>query len=74
MHAIIHLDGSLKRFSPGAHPVRVSAGISLYQAKEAAGIPASIPVAALVNGAVTDLNYFLKPGDEVHLVPQIAGG
>jgi molybdopterin converting factor small subunit len=74
MEATIYLDGSLSRFYSGDPPIYVSAGISLHQAKTEAGLPASIPVSALVNGVVSDLNYCLKPGDEVHLIPQIAGG
>ena len=74
MDAIIHLDGALRRFYTGTSPIHLSAGLNLHQAKIAAGIPTSMPVAALVNGAVSDLNYCLQPGDVVHLIPQIAGG
>ena len=74
MDVTVYLDGNLRRFNPSNQPIHIAAGANLYEAKIAAGIPSTVPIAAVVNGTVTDLTYCLKPGDEVHMIPQIAGG
>ena len=54
--------------------IQVPAGRSVQQALKDLNIQLSQAVAAVVNGQTTDLEEPLKPGDEVHLLPQIAGG
>jgi hypothetical protein len=54
--------------------IRAPAGKGVNQILRDSDIQLSQAVAALVNGQTTDLEQPLKPGDEVHLLPQIAGG
>lgn len=54
--------------------VTLEAGRSIQEAMEEAGIQLVQPTVALVNGKTADMKQQLMPGDEVRLLPQIAGG
>jgi len=54
--------------------VEAVAGVTILEALALAGVSLQQPVAALVNGKTSDMNYVLCPGDCVVLLPQIAGG
>jgi molybdopterin converting factor small subunit len=60
----------------GKYDIRVlaPAGKSVNQTLKDLDIQLSQSVAALVNGQATDLEKPLKSGDQVRLLPQIAGG
>ena len=54
--------------------IEVPAGKSVNQTLKDLNINLSQAVAAVVNGRSTDLEQPLEPGDQVRLLPQIAGG
>lgn len=54
--------------------LQVPAGKSVNQTLIDLNIQLSQAVVAVVNGQTTDLEEILKAGDEVRLLPQIAGG
>ena len=54
--------------------IQAQAGRSINQILREFDIQLSQAMTALVNGQTTDLEKPLKPGDEVRLLPQIAGG
>jgi molybdopterin converting factor small subunit len=54
--------------------IQASAGRSINQTLQDLDIRLSQAVSAVVNGHTTDLEQPLVPGDEVRLLPQIAGG
>lgn len=54
--------------------IQVPAGMSVNQIQKYLNIRLSQAVAAVVNGQSTDLAKPLEPGDQVRLLPQIAGG
>jgi hypothetical protein len=54
--------------------IQVPAGWSVSQTLQNLDIRFSQVVSAVVNGHTTDLEQPLAPGDEVRLLPQIAGG
>jgi sulfur carrier protein ThiS len=74
MNVRIFCEGHLKRITGFNQPIEVLPGQNIRQAASAIGIPETQPVAAIVNGQVTDLSYQLHSGDEVHLIPPISGG
>ena len=69
----IYAEGTLSAYLPD-QPIQLPSGVSIRECAVLAGIPENKPFAAVVNQRVEDLNYCLKPGDEVHLYPQISGG
>lgn len=54
--------------------LQAPAGRSVNQTLDDLDIRLSQAVSAVVNGHTTDLEQPLAPGDEVRLLPQIAGG
>jgi molybdopterin converting factor small subunit len=54
--------------------LQVPPGKSVIQTLKDLNIHLSQAVVAVVNGQTTDLEEILKAGDEVRLLPQIAGG
>jgi hypothetical protein len=54
--------------------IQAPAGKSVNQTLRDLNIQLSQAVSAVVNGHTTDLEQLLAPGDEVRLLPQIAGG
>jgi len=54
--------------------IQAPAGKSVNQILRDSDIQFSQAVTAVVNGRTTDLEQPLEPGDEVRLLPQIAGG
>ena len=54
--------------------IQAPAGRSVNQTLENLDIRLSQAVSAVVNGHTIDLEQPLAPGDEVRLLPQIAGG
>ena len=54
--------------------LQAPAGRSVNQTLEDFNIRLSQAVSAVVNGHTTDLEQPLAPGDDVRLLPQIAGG
>lgn len=72
--ATLQAEGLLAQYLPGGQPLAVEPGQSIRQAARAAGIPASKPFAALLNGQVVELDTILQPGDDLRLLPQISGG
>ena len=60
----------------GGHDIRVQipASKSINQTLKDLNIQLSQTVAAVVNGQATDLEKPLETGDQVRLLPQIAGG
>ncbi len=54
--------------------IEFPAGKSVNQILKDQNINLSQAVAAVVNGRSTDLEQPLEPGDQVRLLPQIAGG
>ena len=54
--------------------IQVPAGKSINQLLIDLNIQLSQAVTAVVNGQTTDLEQPLEPGDQVRLLPQIAGG
>jgi molybdopterin converting factor small subunit len=54
--------------------LRVPAGQTLLEALHGAHVELPQPVIAVANGQTVDLNYQLRAGDVVRLIPQIAGG
>ncbi len=54
--------------------LRVTAGQTVLEALRAAHVDLPQPMIAMANGQTVDLNYQLRAGDVVRLIPQIAGG
>ncbi len=54
--------------------LRVPAGQTVLEALRAARVELPQSVIAVANGQTVDLNYQLRAGDVVRLIPQIAGG
>jgi len=54
--------------------IQTMAGTTIRQVIECLGLPLSQAVVAVVNGRAADLDQILEPGDQVRLLPQIAGG
>ncbi|NPV85138.1 MAG: MoaD/ThiS family protein [Anaerolineae bacterium] len=54
--------------------IEVVAGVTILEALASVGVSLQQPVVALVNGKTSDMNYVVRPGDYVVLLPQIAGG
>ncbi len=54
--------------------IQAPAGMSVNQILKHLNIQLSQTIAAVVNGRSTDLEKPLEPGDQVRLLPQIAGG
>lgn len=54
--------------------VQVEPFFSISDALQLGSLQFSQPVAALINGVSADLNQKLQEGDEVRLLPLIAGG
>ena len=69
----MNLEGLLSKHI-SEQPFIVLPDQSIREAAEGIGIPNNQPFAATVNGQVQDLDYCLKPGDQVRLFPQISGG
>ena len=69
----VYAEGTLSAYLPG-QPIELPSGVSIRECAVLAGIPENKPFAAIVNQGAEDLSYCLKPGDEVHLYPQISGG
>ncbi len=59
---------------PRGPALRVSAGQTVLEALHRAHVELPQPVIAVANGQTVDLNYRLRNGDVVRLIPQIAGG
>jgi sulfur carrier protein ThiS len=72
--AFVYLEGPLKKASQGEGPLPVHAGQTIRAAAESLGLSKNHTFIALINEQVQELDSVLKPGDMVHLVPQISGG
>ncbi len=59
---------------PRGPALRVPAGQTVLEALRAARVELPQAVIAVANGQTVDLNYQLRAGDVVRLIPQIAGG
>jgi molybdopterin converting factor small subunit len=59
---------------PRRPALRVPAGQTVLEALRGAGVELPQAVIAVANGQTVDLNYQLRAGDVVRLIPQIAGG
>lgn len=62
------------RYTEGWLRLSLPAGDTIRNTLETHGIELDQPAAAVVNGTASDLDRVLKEGDQVRLLPQIAGG
>ena len=71
----IKLEGTLARYlDVDGGRTQVRPGQTIMEAAAGLGIPGTQPLVALVNGQTHELTYLLEPGDQVRLIPPIAGG
>lgn len=62
------------RYSEGWLRLSLPAGDTIRNTLETHGVELDQPAAAVVNGTASDLDRVLREGDQVRLLPQIAGG
>jgi molybdopterin converting factor small subunit len=79
MHIQVKLYASLSRFSAGEIPaspfeVEINEGASLQELIDCLNIPPEEAKVAFVNGVVQQMDWKLKPGDQVGIFPPIGGG
>ena len=79
MQVTVRLFASLSRYSPGGLPgtpfkKRLPISANLQDLVDLLGIPAEEIKVPFVNGLIRELDYALKPGDEVGIFPPIGGG
>lgn len=74
----VTLFGTLRGFTPdgagGAMDLRLPAGATIAQLREAIGLPATTEITVGVNGAQTDETASLRDGDQVMLFNALSGG
>jgi molybdopterin synthase sulfur carrier subunit len=75
----VKLFASLARFSPGGLPgtpfeVTIHVSATVRDLLVQLHIPGEETKVAFVNGIIQDLNWVLKPGDEIGIFPPIGGG
>lgn len=68
------LIGYLARFKPPGDVTTVAAGQRVWEVALSLGIPPEQLVVSVVNGQTCGQDYVLAPGDQLTLVPAIAGG
>jgi molybdopterin converting factor small subunit len=73
---MVHIIGFGKIKKRLGQNTRVPAGQTARQAVESLQLDTSgsLPLTALVNGHVVSWEYVLQPGDELTLIPTLAGG
>jgi molybdopterin converting factor small subunit len=69
----VELSGVL-RTQVGTYSTTTRAGLTARETATMLGIPATQDIMVIVNGRVTELNYVLKAGDQLKLIPPINGG
>ncbi len=79
MNITVRLFASLSRFSPGGLPgtsfkKQLPASATVQDLVVLLGIPTEEIKVPFVNGLIRELDYALKPGDEVGIFPPIGGG
>jgi molybdopterin converting factor small subunit len=70
---IVELNGILRN-QVGAKTRTVTAGLTVREAATVLGIAEAQDIMAIVNDRVTEVNYILKVGDHLMLIPSISGG
>jgi molybdopterin converting factor small subunit len=75
----VKLFATLRRFAPDVPPGKVCAvdlpdGATLQDLVNRLGIPSEETKVAFVNGRAQEMDFVLKPGDEVGIFPPIGGG
>lgn len=71
---LIIFEGSLAKYAGPGGQVRAPAGQTVLEILATLSFPVSRPVAVLANGITVDLNYRLRLGDRIQVIPVIAGG
>jgi molybdopterin converting factor small subunit len=79
MRIQVKLYASLGRYSTGGLPgtpfeVEIGEGASLQELIECLNVPPEETKVAFVNGVVQELDWKLKPGDQVGIFPPVGGG
>ena len=79
MHVTVKLFASLASFSPGGLPgtpfeISLPEAATVQVLVDQLGIPTQEIKVPFVNGLIRDLDWALKPGDQVGIFPPIGGG
>jgi molybdopterin synthase sulfur carrier subunit len=79
MQVKVKLFASLARFSPGGLPgtpfeIKIHPSATVRDLLDQLHIPGEETKVAFVNGKIQDIDWVIKPGDEIGIFPPIGGG